>query len=169
MISLMPEECSEYLQKLFGTAYLHLKKEEQIILGTAYLEEEVTNTRLQSILDIHRIEIGHLLSELVDKNMLVNNKRGRWTSYHLNHEYKIQNEQMEIFDLSYKEPVLKNETDRIIYNYIRANGFITTYQILNISKITTTAGASVALGRLMEAGLVKKVRQGRHFIYQLKN
>ena len=169
MISLMPEECSEYLQKLFRTAYLHLKKEEQIILGTAYLEEEVTNTRLQSILDIHRIEIGHLLSELVDKNMLVNNKRGRWTSYHLNHEYKIQNEQMEIFDLSYKEPVLKNETDRIIYNYIRANGFITTYQILNITKITTTAGASVALGRLMEAGLVKKVRQGRHFIYQLKN
>ena len=57
----------------------------------------------------------------------------------------------------------------IIYNYIRANGFITTYQILNITKITTTAGASVALGRLMEAGLVKKVRQGRHFIYQLKN
>ena len=169
MISLMPKECSEYLQKLFGTAYLHLQKEEQIILGTAYLENEVTNRRLQSILDIHRIEIGHLLSKLVDRNMLVNNRKGRWTSYRLNQEYQIQNEQMQIFDLRYSEPGLKNETDRIIYNYIKVNGFITTYQILNITQITTTAGASVALGRLISAGLVEKIRQGRHFIYQLKN
>ncbi len=169
MISLMPEECSEYLQKLFGAAYLHLKREEQIILGTAYLENEVTNSRLQSILDVHSIEIGHFLSELVDKEMLTNNRKGRWTSYRLNEGYRNENEQLDLFDMPYEVPGLKNDTDRIIYDYIKSNGFITTRQILNITKITTTAGASVALNRMIDAGLVEKVRHGRHFIYQLKN
>ena len=28
---------------------------------------------------------------------------------------------------------------------------------------------STALGRLINAGLIQKIRQGKHFIYQLKN
>ena len=50
----------------------------------------------------------------------------------------------------------------------RDNSFITTHQIVEITSITTTQGASIALGRLMKAGLVEKVRKGKHFIYQLK-
>lgn len=168
MISIMPEECSEYLQRLFGSAYLHLSKEAQLILGTAYLEGEVTNSRLQSVLEIHPIEIGHILSDLVEKKMLINNRKGRWTKYYLNQEYQIQAEQMELSDLIFEDVVLKNKTDRIIYNYIRANGFITTRQILDITDITTTAGASAALGRLMKMNLVEKVRKGKSFIYQQK-
>lgn len=49
MISLMPQECTERLQALFGTAYSRLSNSEQIILGTAYLEGTVTNFRMQSI------------------------------------------------------------------------------------------------------------------------
>ena len=79
MISLMPPECTEYLCQLFGVAYKHLDKDAQIILGTAYLEDGVTNTRMQSILNLHSVEIGHILSNLVDKNMLIVNKKGRWT------------------------------------------------------------------------------------------
>ena len=168
MISIMPEECSEYLQRLFGSAYLHLSKEAQLILGTAYLEGEVTNSRLQSVLEIHPIEIGHILSDLVEKKMLINNRKGRWTKYYLNQEYQIQAERMELSDLIFEDVVLKNKTDRIIYNYIRANGFITTRQILDITDITTTAGASAALGRLMKMNLVEKVRKGKSFIYQQK-
>lgn len=48
MVSLMPPECTEYLQKLFGLAYVHLKNEAQIILGTAYLENGVTNARIHA-------------------------------------------------------------------------------------------------------------------------
>lgn len=47
MISLMLVECTEYLNQLFGLKYNHLNKEEQIILGTAYLENGVTNVRMQ--------------------------------------------------------------------------------------------------------------------------
>lgn len=169
MISLMPSECTEYLHDLFGIAYEHLDKAEQTILGTSYLEDGVTNVRLQSILELHSIEIGHILSKLVDKNMLIADKKGRWTSYRINTDYEISTEQLYLSDIPIKKVELKNETDRLIYEYICTNGFITVHQVLETTKITTTQGANVALGRLIQLGLIVKVRQGRYFIYQLKN
>lgn len=168
MISLMPQECTEFLQSLFGWKYSRLSSEAQIILGTAYLEKVVTNSRMQSILELTSIEIGHILSELVNENLLIANKNGRWTSYRLNTDYQIPAEQVEISDITNQPITFKNETDKIIYDYICVNGFITTPQILEITKITTTQGANVALGRLMKANLIEKIRKGRQFIYQLK-
>lgn len=169
MISLMPQECTEHLQELFGAAYSHLSSDEQIILGTAYLEGTVTNSRMQSMLELHSTEIGRVLSGLVDTKMLIANKKGRWTDYRLNEDYVIQAEQFQQIELSSSEPELGNETDRMIYDYIRTNGFITSYQVLEITRIATPQGANVALGRLMKMGLIKKIRKGRQFIYQLTN
>lgn len=168
MISLMPPECTEYLQKLFGLAYSHLDNEEQIILGTAYLENGVTNARMQSIINHDSTKIGHMLADLVEKQMLTADKKGRWTSYRLNEKYEIQPEQFEFKDIHHREVALQNETDQCIYEYVKANGFITTQQVVEVTKITTTQGASVALGRMMKQGLMKKVRNGKHFIYELK-
>ena len=56
-----------------------------------------------------------------------------------------------------------------LYEYIRANKFITTHQIIEITRINTTQGASVALNRLMNMGLLKKVRKGKQVFYQLRN
>ena len=165
MISLMPPECTEYLYQLFGISYKHLGKEAQIILGTAYLEGGVTNSRMQSILELHSIEIGHILSDLVDKKMLIVDKKGRWTSYKINTDYRIEAVQLKFSDISLDMIDLKNETDRQIYEYICTNGFITVHQILDITKITTQQGASVALNRLIKANLIIKKRQGRQFIY----
>lgn len=169
MISLMPQECTEHLQSLFGLKYTRLNKEEQIILGTAFLEGSVFNARMQSIFDLHSTEIGHILAGLVESNMLIANKKGRWTSYILNEDYQIQDEQLDIEDIHSEEIEFRNDTDRIIYEYIRANDFITSHQILDITRINTPQGANVALGRLMSMGLVKKTRKGRQFIYQLNN
>jgi predicted HTH transcriptional regulator len=166
-ISLMPQECTDYLRDLYGWVYLNLQSEEQIILGTAYLESSVTNSRLQSILEMNSLEIGHLLSSLVTKNILIAIRKGRWTSYRLNTDYIIPGEQLQVEDVS-AEISFRNDTDKIIYQYIVTNGFITTPQILGITKIKTTQGANVALGRLMNANLIKKVRKGRQFIYELK-
>lgn len=169
MISLMPQECTEHLQSLFGWTYSRLSREEQIILGTAFLEGTVTNSRMQSMLDLHSTEIGRILSGLVDAKMLIANKKGRWTNYRLNEEYEIQPEQFRQIELSPVELKFSNDTDQIIYDYIRTNGFITTHQVLEITRITTPQGANVALGRLMKMGLIVKVRKGRQFIYQLTN
>ena len=169
MVSLMPQECSEFLQTLFGLAYSHLSKNEQITLGTAYLEKEVTNSRLQSILGLHSIAVGHILSGLVDKEMLVVHRKGRWTTYTINNNYEIHSEQVRLEDIDSSALVFKNETDRIIYEYIRVNKFITTHQIIEITRITTPQGASVALNRLMDMDLLEKVRKGKRVIYQLKS
>lgn len=170
MISTMPPECTNYLQDLFGLAYSHLDSSSQIILGTAYLESEVTNARMQSMLELHSTEIGHILATLVDKNMLVANKKGRWTSYRLNTQYEIMPEQVNLTDLPTDAIKFRTDADRIIYEYIQANGFITTHEVINITTtIATLSGASVALNRLINAGLVRKVRHGRHFIYELIN
>ena len=168
MISLMPPECTEYLQKLFGLAYLHLDNEAQIILGTSYVEKGVTNARMQSVINSDKARIGQILAELVERQMLIADKKGRWTSYRINESYKGQPEQIEFRDIAHKEIVFGSETDRLIYEYICTNGFVTTQQIMEITRITTTQGANAALGRLMKQNLVKKVRKGRHFIYELK-
>lgn len=152
MISMMPAESTEALRALFGWVYARLDSPLQIILSTAYLEKAVTNSRMQSILELNSLQIGRLLSELVEKNLLVASNRGRWTSYQLNTDFEIPPEQMELTNELPKKMVFKNETDRAIYEYIETNGFITSPQILHITKITTTQGANAALGRLMRAG-----------------
>lgn len=165
-VSLMPMECSEFLFKKFGTNYQHLMSKEQIILATAYLEENVTNSRLQTVLGEHSTEVGKYLYHLVECGMLVPERKGRWTTYHINSEYVIQPEQMATQNMAAPEMIL-NETDRKIYNYVRENGMITSQQVVNITAISTLQGASVALNRMIKNNLLIKQRKGRHIYYIL--
>lgn len=168
MVSLMPMECTDYLNSIFGMAYQRLQSEEQIILATAYLEEKISNARLQSVLCMHSIEVGRLLADLVEKNMLVVERRGRWTTYQINTEYEIQPEQLELIDISIPNIDL-NKTDQLIYQFIQANGMITTQQVVDIiDTISTMQGASVAINRLINKGLLVKKQQGRHVFYTTK-
>lgn len=170
-IALMPEECTEYLVNLLGEhTYKRLSSEEQIILGTAYLEGSVSNMRLQQMFDLHPTDIGRILGGLVDKEMLVSDWKGRWTTYTINKEYKHKCDQLDMADVDVVEIPFKNEADRLIYNYIRENGLITTAQVLTITKIGTQQGASVALNRLIKRGLVKKtgVSHRTHYVLAKK-
>ena len=164
-ISLMPAECSEYLQQHFGSAYTKLSNEEQIILGTAYLENGVSNARLQTMLNLHATDVGKLLAHLVDEKMLIINARGRWSTYNINTDYAPEPEQTS-FEIDNSLYDTFNDTDKLIYDYIRANGFITTKVITQITRITTIAGACVAIARLEEKNVVKRRRQGRTTIYE---
>ena len=163
----MPQECTDYLQNLFGNEYNILDGTAQIVLGTAFLEDEVTNVRMQSILNMHSMDVGRILSYLVAQNMLVQNSKGRWTSYRLNVEYEKVLKPIDLFDENIEELVFTNKTDRAIYEYIRANGFVTSHQIVGITRISSRSGANNALRRLIDAGYVQKVREGRHFIYKM--
>lgn len=167
MISLMPAECTEYLQSILGEDYTELTSEEQIILCTAYLEKNVSNKRMQAILNMHPADVGKHLYRLVHNGMLLANNRGRWTTYNLNEEYETQSVQLTLPELLSTETVL-NKTDQAIYLYIKENQLITAQQVIEITRITTTAGASVALNRLIGMGLIKKSRKGRHIYYELQ-
>ena len=167
-VALMPEECTLFLSELLGEkTYQKLTPNEQIILGTAWLESSVSNQRLQQMLDVHPTDIGRILAALVEKGMLISNPKGRWTTYMVNREYKKPAEQLDFSDIDEPEITFKNETDRIIYNYIRTNGLITSKQVIAITKIQTQQGASVALNRLIARGLVLKCGEGNNFYYVL--
>ena len=166
-ISLMPKECTEYLQNKFGWVYEKLERCGQIILGTAYLERYVTNSRLQAILGLTSIEVGRMLLELVHKNILIFDGNGRWRRYSINERFSIPPEQI---NLTVDEQIdFKIDTDKIIYNYIKTNGFITAQQVITSTKLTSKSGAVKALNRLIDEQLIKKVRRGRQITYVLED
>ncbi len=120
------------------------------------------------MLNRNGVEVGHILSDLVDRELLVPNRRGRWTSYTINENYEKSEEQLEWTDISQKEELFKNETDKLIYDYICSNGFITPSQVIEITNITSHSGACAALKRLSDRDLLKKERKRRQFIYLIK-
>lgn len=169
MISTMPKECTDHLKKLFGRVYTHLSQNEQLILGTAYLEGSVTNSRLQALLDLHSTDVGHLLSDLTARNLLLVNWKGRWSSYQVNENYQPEAEQIDLSDIFSDDQDSLRKSDKMIYEYICTNGFITSSQVISlVPDITTKSGATAALRRLIKGQLIEKVREGRQFIYKKK-
>ena len=167
-ISLMPKECTEYLQSNFGWVYEKLDRCEQIVLGTAYLERYVTNSRLQAILGLTSIEVGRMLLELVHKNILIYDGSGRWRRYSINEQFNIPPKQIDL-TVAKKTFDFKIDTDKTIYNYIKTNGFITAQQVITSTKLTSKSGAVKALNRLIDEQVIKKVRKGRQIIYILED
>lgn len=88
MVSLLPEESSEYMHTTFGAEYDNLSSRQQIILCTAYVEKQVSNSRLQPLLETHSIDVAKDLKYLVDNNFLIRNNNGRWTTYEINGSYE---------------------------------------------------------------------------------
>ena len=87
MVSLLPEECTEFMHASFGPDYDVLSSSQQIILCTAYVERQVTNSRLQPLLEAHSIDVAKDLKALVDSGFLIRNNNGRWTTYEINNSY----------------------------------------------------------------------------------
>ena len=60
---------------------------QQIILCTAYVEKQVSDSRLQPLLETHSIDVAKDLNYLVDNGFLVRNNNGRWTTYEICESY----------------------------------------------------------------------------------
>ena len=70
---------------------------------------------------------------------------------------KIREEDQERFEYGIDPDDFEAEDD---FEYIKVNGFITVYQVLDITRITTSQGVIVALGRLINSGEVQKFVKG---------
>lgn len=88
MVSLLPEESSVFMHSTFGQDYDRLSSRQQIILCTAYVEKQVSNSRLQPLLETHSIDVAKDLNYLVDNRFLIRNNNGRWTTYEINNLYE---------------------------------------------------------------------------------
>lgn len=81
MVSTLPAETLELLQKRFGDRFTSLSSDEVQTVVTAEVEGEVTNQRMQEMLTLHRVDITRLLRGLVQDGFLRTEGVGRGTRY----------------------------------------------------------------------------------------
>lgn len=87
MVSLMPPEITSKMKSLYGNAYKHMSGMEKQVMATALLEEEVSNSDMQTLLEKNPIEVGTILNQLVEKQLLIPYGKGRWTMYQPNRHF----------------------------------------------------------------------------------
>ena len=82
-LSLLPQESVEMLRGILRDTFAQLNRDEVMALVTAHLEEQITNSRLQILLEKNPSEIGKILAILVDKGLLVSDGQRRGMKYFL--------------------------------------------------------------------------------------
>lgn len=83
MLSLLPEEIIEKLDKRFGDIFRTLTEVERLALATAEIEGKLTHSRLCDITTDHPHDLSKSLSGLVQKGFLIPEGVGRGTLYKL--------------------------------------------------------------------------------------
>lgn len=80
-ISLLPQSSLDDLEGSLGDEFQKLSPDEILILVTAHLESQVTNTRLQALTEKTPSELSKILTSLVNKELLVAQGQGRGMRY----------------------------------------------------------------------------------------
>ena len=81
--SLMDDHVIEALNRHFGKKMESLTHQQVMALALAYSEEEITNERLQHVLDMHRADITDMLSKMCSMQLLESSGYGRGKKYHV--------------------------------------------------------------------------------------
>ncbi|WP_028667095.1 RNA-binding domain-containing protein [Runella zeae] len=95
MLSTIPDDTLIELRILFGDEIDVLGGDELTVLATCQIEGDITNQRLQYLVDKHKTEITKLLQDLCKRGLLVSDNKGRWTTYHLNKQYRANDSSSE--------------------------------------------------------------------------
>lgn len=81
-MSLLPENVLQEMKSYYGyEIYGALKATEQNILAYVWYGESVSNIELQQMLWLNSIEVGKILHNMVEKQLLKRENKNRWTTY----------------------------------------------------------------------------------------
>lgn len=108
MVSMMPEEIITKLHDMYGNSFDQLNGIEKRVLATTMLEEEIDNGTIQTLLEQNSLDVGHLLSHLVEQQFLVSDGKGRWTMYQVNKNYLESTAQDTAQDTKLKNSDIQN-------------------------------------------------------------
>ncbi|MHC6178538.1 RNA-binding domain-containing protein [Clostridium sp. JNZ X4-2] len=86
-ISLLPEQSILVLKNTLGENLKSLSKDEVVALVAALEEGQITNTRLQILINKSSIEVNKILSSLIDKKLLKTEGQRRGTIYLLSNMF----------------------------------------------------------------------------------
>ena len=185
MISFVPEVYREKLKLMYGNSLDSLNTDEVKILLAAITEGEISNARVQCILDMHSKDISDLLRSMVNRGLLVEEGFGRGKKYMANEEFCCEKEDLSIEE-DLKEESKTNNLDRKIESIDDLNllnvkinkleedilkiiindGFTTTNIImknLGLSKYKSIK----SLNDLIEKELIKRIGVNRNTKYVL--
>lgn len=88
LVCLLSKEVNDNLVDLFGENIVTLGHDKMLILSTCCIEGNISNQRLQLVINKHRADITHMLKELCNDGYLISKGIGRGTKYYLNTCYK---------------------------------------------------------------------------------
>jgi len=83
MVSLLPQEVLNELDRRFGVRFRTLGETERLALATASVEGKVTTERLKAITGVHGTDLTAMFRKLVDADFLEPEGVERGTCYHL--------------------------------------------------------------------------------------
>lgn len=175
MISLVPEVYMGKLKEIYGESLNLLNSNEIKILITSITEDEVTNSRIQCLTEMHPKDITELLRSMVNRGFLIEEGFGRGKKYMVNENFyykkdklpntetikedfsniNLNNKVKSIEDLNLVNITL-SETEEKLLNIIIENGFVTSKiatQKLKLSKYKVLKD----LKNLIEKGLINRV------------
>ncbi len=89
MFSIIPNETLSDLKMMFGENVETLGKDELTALAVCHIEGDITNIRLQYLVERHKTDITTMLQNLCKNGYLLSENKSRWTTYHLNYEDNV--------------------------------------------------------------------------------
>lgn len=95
MVSLLPQEALDELNRRFGARFRTLGETERLALATAYVEGKVTTERLKAITQAHGRDLTAMFRRLVDGDFLEPEGIGRGTCYYLSGTLASSNDAIE--------------------------------------------------------------------------
>lgn len=123
MVTLLPPEALQQLEKCFGTRFQALGELEVQALVTAQIEDRVDNSRLQQVSNQHPVDITQRLAALVDSGFLKREGRGRGSWYQLaadSQKRSLPNNEHGLLHreggLPHSEPDLPHKEQNLLHN-----------------------------------------------------
>jgi ATP-dependent DNA helicase RecG len=156
MVSMLPEECLGELKKVYGSSFDKFTKNEILALATAYMEGQVSNTRLQLMSSDHPYDITKMLHQLVQDEYLIVDGYGKGRQYFIN-EYFLRS----------ADNIILTADETVIVDYIKKNGFINnklSREELGFTKDKNT----YVFNSLLRKQIVEKVGSGNQIKYVLR-
>ena len=88
LVSLLSDEIISYLKSLFGEDITSIKHNKLMTLATCCSEGEITNYRMQLVLDKHSADITKMFKKLCNDRYLIPEGIGRGTHYRINKKFR---------------------------------------------------------------------------------
>ena len=130
-ISMYPKEVDAFLHDFLGKGYDKLSYDALSVLSVAFVEKEVSNQRMQTLLEKNSLEVAKVLKQLTDIELLTANSKGRWTTYKINYEYNHN---------GLSNGLSKSESTTLtVLKLIQENSYITRKELSSKLGISITA------------------------------